>query len=467
MINKVFNMDCVEGLSILEDNSVDSIVTDPPYEIGFMGKSWDSTGVAYNVELWKQCLRVLKPGGHLLSFGGTRTYHRMACAIEDAGFEIRDSIHWVYSQGFPKSMDVSKAIDKGGPRKTMFEPFAKHYGEQRKIKGLTHSKICEAGKFYNNVNHGGASTNWEVGYNVPTVEQWEILQPLLELSLDFLPLIKREEAEREILSSSKGSSKPGFSGERFGEVSDKSFDITAPATPEAQQWQGYGTALKPAHEPIVLARKPISEKTIASNVLRWGCGGLNIDGCRVSLNGEKIPTGSGKPCPKGNADMMSRALGNGGNTTDPLGRFPANVILDEYAGKVLDEQSGLRPSRKGNGNAKVGEGSNGAIPMMNRGNLVSRNDVGGASRFFYCTKASKADRGIGNIHPTVKPQKLMEYLVTLVTPPQGIVLDPFAGSGSTLVAAEGLGFQWIGFELSKEYCDIIDSRISHVQMVTL
>ena len=210
--NKIYNMDCLEGMKLLDDNSVDSIVTDPPYELGFMGKKWDSTGIAYNVELWKECLRVLKPGGHLLAFGGTRTQHRMVCAIEDAGFEIREQIQWLYSQGFPKSHDISKAIDK-------------KFGAEREV----------------------------VGY-----------------------------------SSNPNGNSQGYTGERYSEKRQTKFGIvqdqplkTAPATPEAQQWDGWGTALKPANEPIVVARKPISEKTIAENVMKWGTGGINIDGSRI------------------------------------------------------------------------------------------------------------------------------------------------------------------------------------------
>lgn len=201
-------MDCREGLKLLEDNSIDSIVTDPPYELGFMGKSWDKTGIAYNVELWHECLRVLKPGGHLLAFGGTRTYHRMACAIEDAGFEIRDQIQWIYGSGFPKSMDISKAIDK-------------KLGAEREVIG-----------------------------------------------------------QRKVTSSDLGQS----SGWNYLDTSKGVYNYTIPTTDEAKQWDGWGTALKPANEPIVVARKPLSEKTIAENVLKWGTGGINIDDCRIAYD---------------------------------------------------------------------------------------------------------------------------------------------------------------------------------------
>ena len=356
IINQILHGDCKELLKSLPDNSVDSIITDPPYELGFMNKAWDKTGIAYDVDMWKECLRVLKHGGYLLSFGGTRTYHRMACAIEDAGFEIRDQIQWIYAQGFPKSQDVGKQI------------------------------------------------------------------------------IKKYKSEND--------------------------------------YKGWGTALKPAHEPIVMARKPLSEKTVVDNIIKHGTGAINIDDCRVEYRNEADLNLVKAKC---NFTEKSKSIGFGtsetlfgvGNT--PLeqargcvkeeGRFPANVMLDEVAGKILDEQSGERPSGKSNGNATVGENSNGAIQPMRRGNLISRNDTGGASRFFFCPKASKKERGEENSHTTVKPLKLMEYLVTLVTPKNGTVLDPFAGSGTTLVAAKNLNFDYIGIEREKEYINIIEKRL--------
>ena len=376
-INQVLHGDSLEVLKTLEDNFVDSIVTDPPYELGFMGKRWDSTGIAYNVELWKECLRVLKPGGHLLAFGGTRTYHRMVCAIEDAGFEIRDCIQWIYGSGFPKSLDISKAIDK-------------KLGAKREVVGVDPVRYSRL----KNQLKGSVSTGG----------QWE-------------------HGRRDI-------------------------NITAPATSEAQQWDGWGTALKPANEPIVLARKPLSEKTIAENVLKWGTGGLNIDGCRIATD-ETLSYSTSKA--KGVTPFST-----GTTHQHPQGRFPANVMLDEEAGQMLDEQQE------------------------------------GASRFFYCAKASKKERNMGlediepttvddgrnkpidnpflrgktprqNTHPTVKPVKLMEYLITLVTPPNGIVLDPFFGSGTTGIAAVNLGFNYIGIELDEQYVEIARRRINAVR----
>jgi DNA modification methylase len=392
--NKIYNMDCLEGMKLLDDNSVDSIVTDPPYELGFMGKKWDSTGIAYNVELWKECLRVLKPGGHLLAFGGTRTYHRMACAIEDAGFEIRDCIQWLHSMGFPKSMDLSKAIDK-------------KLGAEREVigKSARNDRVLPSGQ-------GGYHSNIQDTYR------------------------------------NKGRQKVQL-------------EITTPATPEAQKWEGWGTALKPANEPIVLARKPLSEKTIAENVMKWGTGGLNIDGCRIGT--EQIKT-YGKRQGKGVSLEWSKYTSPEGYEGGiHQGRFPANVILDEEAGKLLDEQSGISKSAKVKSAKPAYEGE--SITKFLRGRSTPNNqydDCGGASRFFYCAKASKKERGEGNNHPTVKPVKLIEYLITLVTPPNGIVLDPFMGSGTTAIACKQLGFDYIGFEKEKSYSKIIEGRVGEL-----
>jgi site-specific DNA-methyltransferase (adenine-specific) len=366
-------------LPTLSDNSVDAIVTDPPYELGFMGKSWDSTGIAYNVEMWKQCLRVLKPGGHLIAFSGSRTYHRMAVAIEDAGFQIRDQMMWVYGSGFPKSHNISKALDKDA--------------------GVEFSSKPASGVGF--MNPEGSN-----GYNT-TLNQLT----------------------------------------RIGT-----------STEAAKQWEGWGTALKPAHEPIVLARKPL-EGTVAENVLKWGVGGLNIDGCRVETEGEDFSKVKGQS----HLTLKLTHHHEGGNLEaldklKRLGRFPANFMHDGSQ-DVLD----LFP-----------------------------NDAG---RFFYCPKANKKDRdegcedfdehresdrikddGVGgdnprnrsntprkNSHPTVKPTELMRYLCRLVTPPNGIVLDPFNGSGSTGKAAISEGFEYIGIELDPEYIKISEARINSVK----
>lgn len=371
--------DCIEVLKDLPDNSVDSIVTDPPYGLSFMGKKWD-----YNVpdvEVWEECLRVLKPGGHLLAFAGTRTQHRMAVRIEDAGFEIRDMIAWVYGSGFPKSMDVSKAIDKAA-------------GAEREVIGLKPS-------------------------NRPNV-------------IGQLP----------------GGSMGG------GRITERV--ETAPATDAALQWQGWGTALKPALEPITIARKPF-KGTVAANVLEWGTGAINVDGCRVGTEGSR--TNSSKPRAERNGFVKGFVEGTETVVHDS-GRWPANLIhdgSDEVVGLFpVTTSGGGNKSRKGTTEGGNCYGTYGAPPPDVRGA-----DKGSAARFFYCTKTSRKDRGEANTHPTVKPTDLMAYLCRLVTPPGGTVLDPFMGSGSTGKAAMREGFRFIGIEMDADYLAIAEARIAH------
>jgi site-specific DNA-methyltransferase (adenine-specific) len=411
MTYQILHGNNLDILPTLADNSIDSIVTDPPYELGFMGKKWDSSGIAYSVELWQQCLRVLKPGGHLLSFGGTRTYHRVAVAIEDAGFELRDSIAWLYGSGFPKSLDVSKAIDKAA-------------GAEREVIATRTLKDIRGG------NYNGSQ---------PTMQH----------------------------------------------------NYTAPATHDAKQWQGWGTALKPAFEPVIVARKPI-EGTVANNVLKWGTGGLNIDGSRIGT--ETISTHN---APKGS--FAGGEPDRGSDTSsykEHTGRWPANIILDPYTAELLDEQSGTTKDGTHIGRNRVGDKPNGVYGTYKAETKdVGYGGSGGASRFFYVAKASKRDRNEGleelpltksgsyearnrdsdkgqfdgttpkaqNFHPTVKPTSLMEYLIKLVTPPNGKVLDPFTGSGSTGKAAILQGFDFIGIEMTEEYLPIIEGRLKHAE----
>jgi site-specific DNA-methyltransferase (adenine-specific) len=397
MENVILKGDCLVELKKLDDCSIDSIVTDPPYELGFMGKKWDASGIAYQVELWEECLRVLKPGGHLLAFGGTRTYHRMVVAIEDAGFEIRDNIHWTYGSGFPKSLNIGKQ---------------------------------------------------------------------------------------------KGT----------------------------EQWQGWGTALKPSHEPIVVARKPLTG-TVAGNVLEHGTGALNIDGSRIGTQ-DSIPVKTNN-----NITGSSYASDTSYRERDTVytpsysGRWPANTVLTHSTECAetcvtgcpvleLDKQSGNVKGASSNSN-----GATAAFTTpVSLGTLAGYGDSGGASRFFhqtagwdhdwdtlvYISKPSKRERNAGldglpkkdnkfgnqkngedigngsvndkftttpnnNFHPTVKPVALMRYLVKLVTPPNGIVLDPFLGSGTTAVAATLEGFKWIGCEMTEDYYTIIEGRVAHAQ----
>jgi site-specific DNA-methyltransferase (adenine-specific) len=369
---QIFNLDCRDVMSLyLEDNSVDAIVTDPPYGLSFMGKDWDH-GVP-GIEFWKEMLRVLKPGGHLLSFGGSRTYHRMASAVEDAGFEIRDQIMWVYGSGFPKSLDVSKALDNAS-------------GAEREVIGV-------AGK-------SGITRSCMAG---------------------------------------------NFTGGEYMK--------TAPATDAARQWQGWGTALKPAHEPLVLARKPLIG-TVAANVLAHGTGGLNIDGCRVPgvLEGDPMrfaKTNGGEFVAKFDSTPVVRSEG----------RWPANLIHDGS-----DEVVSCFPDAKGQqgdliGHSKKrGNGIYGEFPPAN--DAIKRVEAETtAARFFYAAKASKKDRDDGNAHPTVKPTDLMAYLCRLVTPAGGVVLDPFMGSGSTGKAAIREGFRFIGAEREAAYYAIAEARL--------
>lgn len=437
--------------------SVDAIVTDPPYGLAFMGKRWDYDVPA--IEVWSECLRILKPGGHLLAFAGTRTQHRMAVRIEDAGFEIRDMIAWVYGSGFPKSLDVSKAIDKRGGSIPWQAEFAEHL---RAIKpaGLRAADINA------HITNGSKSNFW--GHFIdtkcqpllPTLEQYRKLRELLPIDPvwdhHFLP-----EAEREVVGQKRTGDPVAWYAQ--SDRGDGVVDITAPATPKAQQWQGWGTALKPALEPITVARKPFPG-TVAANVLEHGTGALNVDGCRV--DGVKgIPAS-----PRNNA--------NGGDSggvygryeppsTDTAGwdahagRWPANLIHDGS-----DDVIALFPNEAGAAapvyvrNTDKFRNSYGTFAgNVDEKGSTFHNDVGSAARFFYCAKASRFERDDENLHPTVKPIDLMRYLCRLVTPPGGLVLDPFMGSGTTGIAARLEGFRFAGIEREPEYLRIAAARL--------
>lgn len=488
--------DCLDVLRELPDDSVDSVVTDPPYGLEFMGKDWDKfgkprdprtagrsgkgvqtgsagiakdartpqgrTGVAFGgsrpttwrcdscgkrdqfrvhskkmpncqgswrlevidpeaqspllgFQLWceqwaAECLRVLKPGGHLLAFGGTRTWHRLAVAIEDAGFEIRDSIAWMYGSGFPKSLDVSKAIDKAA-------------GAQREVIGLTNRCIGPS-----QTGHNGIGTFEE--------KNWAT-----------------------------------------------SNQLTTPATPAAQQWHGWGTALKPAHEPIVVARKPLTG-TVAANVLEHGVGGLNIDGCRIgyasdadkdkALAGDafkrKDTSDKGWSRPWMEDPERVARMNREAKERANAGRWPANVILDEDQAEVLDRQSGDRPPGKPQNRLTVsdkfgGDAYGDSLPTRLGWDPSGYTDSGGASRFFYVAKAPTRERPKvdGIAHPTVKPFTLMQYLTRLVTPPGGTILEPFAGSGTTVQAAYSQGFRCIAIEKEADYIPLIIQRIKETK----
>jgi len=338
--------DNIEKLRELPDNFVDSIITDPPYGLSFMNKKWDYD--VPSVNFWKEVLRVLKPGGHVLSFGGTRTYHRMVVNMEDAGFEIRDQIMWVYGSGFPKSHNIGKAVDKlqGNEREYLGEDEIK---TKKRPKKNEKEWNCYSKTKYDN-------------------------------------------------SITKGNS----------------------------DYEGWGTALKPANEPICMARKPLSEKTIVENVLKHGTGGINIDGCRIGseiMPSVNITSSYGNK--NGNHFGGGKVRGKEVKTEITQGRFPANFIIDEEAGKILG-------------------------------------DTGGASRFFYVPKVSKKERNMGidkNNHPTIKPINLLTYLVRLITPQNGVVMDCYMGSGSVGIASLLEGFQFIGMEMDEEYFNIAEARI--------
>jgi len=453
--------DCAAVIRTLPDNSIDSCVTDPPYALtstvarysnaksnleqpadkdlagvkagafrrlakGFMGKEWDTGDVAFDVDFWAEVYRVLKPGGHVAAFGGTRSVHDLAAAICGAGFEIRDQIKfdhesdterlafldslndeqraqffklfgenqqlgqlaWVYGSGFPKSHDVSKGIDKAA-------------GAEREV----------------------------VGRRTDGPSSWMLDQKI---------------AHRE----------SGGTGMGYADGSGKEYDITAPATDGARQWEGWGTALKPAWEPICLARKPLSEKTVAANVLRWGTGAINVDGCRVE-GGERphIERRNDKALDGdvyGSGINGSRSLG-----TTTAARWPANLCHDgsDEVLAAFPDSKGQQGDVSGNEPSKPIWGSAAhTTPFAKRG------DSGSAARFFYSAKADADDR-LGSKHPTVKPVDLMQWLCRLITPPDGVVLDPFAGSGTTGEAAWREGFSAILIEREEEYLTDIRRRM--------
>lgn len=453
----LYQGDCLEVMKSLAESSFDSVVTDPPYELGFMGKGWDRSGIAYDVDVWRECLRVLKPGGHLLAFGGSRTYHRLACAIEDAGFEIRDQIQWLYGSGFPKSLDVSKAID-ARPGVTRHAEFAAELRAAMIAKGITNSfDVSETvtGR------RTGAVANW-LKYQWPEAKWWPALRDALDMGHKWDEVIA--EADRDVLGKSDElyGRKSGIANgtelnSTVGGTRVEAYDITVPATEAAKQWNGWGTALKPAHEPIVLARKPLIG-TVAENVLQHGTGGLNIDGCRITVTADD-DVHAKNPHTKNQAGGWSIGKKHQDLTPyDPAkGRWPANVIHDGSE----DVLAGFPETASGSGI----KNPVGGVSMWERGSNwrdsgAYEGDSGSAARFFYCAKASKKDRGEGNNHPTVKPTQLMRYLVRLVTPPGGVVLDPFGGSGSTAKACRLEGFNCILIEKELEYCELAVRRAS-------
>ena len=466
---RLHNGDCLNVLKMMIEDEVfvDSIVTDPPYELGFMGRSWDSTGIAFQKETWELCFKVLKPGGHLLAFSGSRTYHRMAVAIEDAGFEIRDQVMWLYGSGFPKSMNIGKALDK-------------KLGNER-------------------IKTGEKKTHSNKG-------------------------IKQSEQRTAIGAGA------------FGQEVEE--EVTVGTT----EWEGWGTALKPAHEPLVLARKPLSEKSVVDNVLKHRTGGINIDECRVEGNDAKYPDTNPDFRDQGrqskenmgidklsfgqtenvkrkkvvrksrdengvwtNDNSGMKAEGSEYADADPRGRFPSNVMHDgsDVVKDIFPNTKSSNVSRERKAGTEFGQSSGwNKHNNVDSGLMPAYGDDGSASRYFYCAKTSKAERNQGldnlptkkassmpgrrnpddmkdskidndvtgrfvtqkkNIHPTVKPIKLMKYLCRLITPKGGTVLDPFMGSGSTGMAAKEENFEFVGIEKEEEYFNIATARIESVE----
>lgn len=450
--------DCRERMSEMDDASVDSCVTDPPYHLtsivkrfgavdaapaktgktgayaraskGFMGQTWDGGDVAFNPATWEAVLRVLKPGAHLIAFSGTRTYHRMACAIEDAGFEIRDQLAWCYGSGFPKSHDVAKGFDRAA---------------DYKLQALVRRSAVEAVEAAGLKLPGNSRHDWTKGEHAPGGKWWAEFQRWLPDLTDE----ERERVEGEIVATVRKAAGWFTRGHIY--------DLRAPATPEAAKWQGWGTALKPAWEPICLARKPL-QGTVAGNIAAHGTGAINIDGCRIGS--ETVGWGGAR----GGSDDPSQSQGRnyrmGAGEARPVeGRWPANIIHDgsEEVLTAFPDAPGQQGDLNATGRARPTKTCLGDMspPLPHAAHL----DRGSAARFFYCAKATTDERGEGNNHPTVKPVDLMRWLCRLVTPKGGTVLDPFMGSGSTLIAADAEQFNAIGCELSPDYAAIAERRI--------
>lgn len=472
LTESIIQGDCLDVLKTMEDNSVDSVVTDPPYGLskepdinevlskwlageaydhghgGFMGKSWDS--FVPHPDIWAEVYRVLKPGGHALVFAGTRTQDLMTISLRLSGFEVRDVIEWLYFSGFPKSHNVSKAFDRraGDDRWEDKKKLAAHIRECRLKANISLKEM-------NNLFGYVAGCNWWESTNkntnrVPNEEDWEILKKDFGCSSEYdwlIGFVKEGLKGEKIGEAIRGNA--GFSSEQVPRPWKKkvgeSYDITAPATELARKWDGWGTALKPAHEPIIVVRKPLIDAdtgrklTVADCVEKYGTGAINIDASRIA-------TDDSLDRPQGETSYMADNTTSTGYTRNPRsyvmgdyvgsekGRFPANCITldsDEFYSKYFNvAQANVSPQE------------------------LSK-------------KASKKDRNSdwqgevieGNVHPTVKPTDLMAWLVRLVTPEGGTVLDPFAGSGSTLVAAKREGFGFVGVELTEEYIPIIEARV--------
>lgn len=583
---QLVNGDCLEVLKTLADASVDAVVTDPPYELGFMGKGWDASGIAYKVELWAECLRVLKPGGHLLAFGGTRTYHRMAVAIEDAGFEIRDSLHWIYGSGFPKSLDVSKAIDKAaGAEREVIKKRTKiqgggnalqmRVGDRREVNADITAPATDAAKQWD-----GWGTALKPAFEpvVVAVKPATIGSCLSQLSVKIAAECSKSSPSAFVVAfaSALRSAAPTFATQGASSEatatsqyeSDKtlswntvaSWQNTWAEVSELENTSTIGTETRPTtdlrtllsclsritdantlvresefsslvhlaanlflvsthrlnatrtlaaiesategllegsparddsgpHKPVIVARKPLIG-TVAANVQQHGTGALNIDGCRITtsdnLNGGTYSGGKRNPVPGDTRSSKAAGrYGEDGRLTpedfqQPAGRWPPNILLshapecdktcaEDCPVAEMDRQSGFlhaSGNKKDTGAGKDANYDASSFHVSYQGRALRdyQDGGGGASRFFpvfrYQAKASRSQRGHDNKHPTVKPVALMAWLVRLVTPPRGTVLDPFMGSGTTGVAAVSKGFAFIGIEREPEYVRICEARVA-------
>ena len=497
MTMKLINGEALEELKKMESNTIDTVLTDPPYGLskhsekiiretmskwlsgeedyipngsGFMGKGWDS--FVPPPALWKEVLRVMKPGGTALVFAGTRTQDLMTMSMRLAGFEIKDVVMWLYGSGFPKAQDIGKMIDKRKDWKNI-EKIQEIIKEARMKTGKTLKRIGEeCGEKY--WNRGGYMF-FETGMTLPTKEQWLKLKKCLNLPDDYDGVF--EEAEREIVGKRKAGLGTGktfaiLQSEGENKNAPSEIPVTTPATPEAKLWDGYKThSLKPAYEPIILAIKP-NDGTYAQNALKWGVAGLNIDAGRIPHKNKEDYEESVQKNRHGDIRVPIKGIYHGDyrppeNYNGSKGRYPANIIMDGEAAKMLDEQSGIVSQghwakTKVSGFGKFGGGKT-EYSGVGEKDMSKR----GASRFFYVAKASRKERGNGNNHPTVKPIKLIEYLVGLTSTPSNeqIYLDPFMGSGTTGIAVKKAGKHFIGIEMDSHYFEIAQRRIGEIKNV--